>query len=283
VNTSRLWHIIETATGRTITQEIIYEDLEKLLDHSRIEKNEQTKNLILLENEHGDLLVKMKEIQLTLEDFRTKILQITKNTNEMKFQIQNQQKINDRIHQQTSNKINDLILNTKDIQTLLFDYKSLINEIQYLIKFIFHIQTQIELHHKSILIYQTKLEKYKQDLAFTIINRTNHENQISNLQKIINQQNQNFQQLENQQIKILQNRQQLHQHIHTLENEKTQILNHQQQLLETIKQTTIKNNLLEKEIFHSNHTIQNLNYSYRQLIQDQNKQQNITKNLHKTS
>jgi len=100
------------------------------------------------------------------------------------------------------------------------------------------------------------------------------ENQKSNLQKLIHQQNQNFQQKQ-----ILENRQR----IHILENNKTQILNHQQQLLERIKQTNLKNNLLEKQIFHSNNTFQNLNYSYRQLIKDQNKQQDKTNNLHKTS
>jgi len=283
VNTSHLWHIFEIVTDRTITKKIIYEDLEKLLDHFEIQKKEQTRNLILLEKEHADLLIKIKQIQLTIEDFRTKILEIIQNTNEMKLKIETQQKMNDHIHEQTSKKLNHLILNRKDIQILFLDYKSLVNEINDLLKFIFHIQTQIEIHHKSILIYQMKLEKYKQDLILIIINRTNHENKISNLQKIIHEQNQNLQQLKNQQKQILENRQQLHQHIHLLENDKIQILNHQQQLLETIKQTNLKNNLLEKEIFHSNNTIQNLNYSYRQLIKNQNKQQNITNNLHKTS
>ena len=241
------------------------------------------KNLFVLEKEHGDLLIKLKEIQLSLEHFRTLFLQITKNTNKFKFNIQNQQEINNQIHEQTSKKINQLILNTKDIRILLFDYKSLTNEIQYLSKFIFHIQTQIEIHHKSMLIYQTKSEKYKQDLTLSILNRTNYENQISNLQKIISQQNQYFQKLEIQKIQIIQNRQQLHQHIHTFETENNQILNHQQQLLQTIKQTNNKNNLLNKEIFHSNHRTKDLQCSYRQLIKDQNKQQEITKNLNKTS
>jgi hypothetical protein len=271
--------MFESVTNSPIIQEIIYEDFEKLLNHSQNEKAEQTRNLILLEKEHGDLLIKLKEIQLNLEDFRTKILQITQDTNNMKFQIQNQQQINNHIHEQTSKKLNQLLLNTKDIQ----DYKFLINEIHYLLKLIFQIQTQIEIHNKSILIYQTKLEKYKQDLITNIINRTNCENQIINLQKIIHQQNQNLKQLKTQQIQILQNRQQFHQHIYSLENKKTQIINHQQQLLNTIKQTIIKNNLLKKEIFHSNNTIQNFNYSYQQLIKHQNKQQDITNNLHKTS
>jgi chromosome segregation ATPase len=283
VNTSRLWHIFETATGATITQELIYEDFQKLLNLAQIEKDEQTTSLILLEKEHGDLLIKMKEIQISLEQFRTTILHITQNTNEIKFKIQNQQQINDRNQEQSARRINHLIFNIKDVQTLLSDYKSLINEIHYLLKLIFHLQTQIEIHHKSILIYQTKLEKYKQDLTLAIINRSNHENQILNLQKRIYQQNQNSQQLQNQQIQIKKNRQQLHQRIHILEAEKNQILNNQQQLLNTIKQTTMKNNLLEKEVLHSKHAVKDLQYSYRQLIKDHNKQQDITKNLHKTS
>jgi hypothetical protein len=45
----------------------------------------------------------------------------------------------------------------------------------------------------------------------------------------------------------------------------------------------MKNNLLEKEVLHSKHAVKDLQYSYRQLIKDHNKQQDITKNLHKTS
>ncbi|CAF4221212.1 unnamed protein product [Adineta steineri] len=283
VNTSRLWHIFETATGTTITQEIIYEDLQKLLNIVQIEKNEQTTTLSLLEKEHGELLIKMNEIQLSLEQFRTKILQIIQNTTEMKLKIKNQQQINDRLQEQSNKKLNQLFLNTKDIQTLLVDYKSIVNQIDYLLKLIFHTQTQIEIHHKTILIYQTKLEKYKQDLTLIIINRTNYENQILNLQKQIHQQNLHIKQFQRQQIQINQSRQQFYQHIHRFEKEKDDILLIQQQLLDKIKQTTIKNNLLEKEIFHSNHTIKNTQYSYRQLIKDHNKQQNINNNLNKTS
>ncbi|CAF3267774.1 unnamed protein product, partial [Rotaria sp. Silwood2] len=91
VNTSRLWHILETAIGITITDKLINEDLEQLLNLTQIEKDEQTKCLTLLEKEHGDLLIKMKEIQLSLEHFRTSILQTTQNINEIKLQIYNQQ------------------------------------------------------------------------------------------------------------------------------------------------------------------------------------------------
>ncbi|CAF4336762.1 unnamed protein product, partial [Adineta steineri] len=146
VNTSRLWHIFETATGTTITQEIVYEDLQKLLNIVQIEKSEQTTTLSLLEKEHGDLLIKMNEIQLSLEQFRTKILQIIQNTTEMKLKIKNQQQTNDRLQEQSNKKLNQLFLNTKDIQTLLIDYKSVVNQIDYLLKLIFHTQTQIEIH-----------------------------------------------------------------------------------------------------------------------------------------
>ncbi|CAF4284565.1 unnamed protein product, partial [Adineta steineri] len=121
VNTSRLWHIFETATGTTITQEIIYEDLQKLLNIVQIEKSEQTTTLSLLEKEHGDLLIKMNEIQLSLEQFRTQILQIIQNTTEMKLKIKNQQQTNDRLQEQSNKKLNQLFLNTKDIQTFLID------------------------------------------------------------------------------------------------------------------------------------------------------------------
>ncbi|CAF4058825.1 unnamed protein product, partial [Rotaria sp. Silwood2] len=129
VNTSRLWHILETAIGITITDKLINEDLEKLLNLTQIEKDEQTKCLILLEKEHGDLLIKMKEIQLLLEHFPTSILQTTQNINEIKLQINNQQHTNDHIHEQSSKRINNLVINIKDVQTLLVDYKFLINEI----------------------------------------------------------------------------------------------------------------------------------------------------------
>ncbi|CAF3390588.1 unnamed protein product, partial [Rotaria sp. Silwood2] len=283
VNTSRLWHILETAIGITITDKLINEDLEKLLNLTQIEKDEQTKCLILLEKEHGDLLIKMKEIQLLLEHFRTSILQTTQNINEIKLQINNQQHTNDHIHEQSSKRINNLVINIKDVQTLLVDYKFLINEIHDLLKLIFHIQTQIEIHHKTIFNYQTNLEKYKQDLTLNIINRTTYENQILYLQKKIEQQHENFKYLKNQQIQIIKNRQELYQHIDILEIEKNQILNNQQHLIDIIKQSNIKKKLLEKEIFHSNHSIQKLQYSYRKLFKDHNKQQNITNNLQKTS
>jgi uncharacterized protein (DUF3084 family) len=201
----------------------------------------------------------------------------------MKFQIENQQQINDRLYEQTSTKINQLIFNTKDIRLFLLDYKSLVHQIDHLLKLVFHIQTQFEIHHKSTLIYQLKLEKYKQDLTFHILNRTKCENQIFDLRKIIDQQNQTLKQLDNQQIQILQNRRQLHQQIHRLEHEKTQIINHQQQLLDSIKQRILKNQFLEKQIFQSNQISKNLNFSYRKLIHNQNKQQNITNQLHRTS
>jgi chromosome segregation ATPase len=239
--------------------------------------------LFLLEKEHGDLLIQMKQIQLSIEHFRTYILQITQTINQTKFNIQTQQQINNQIHDQTSKRIHHLIHNTNDIQTLLYHYKSLTDESHYLVKLIFHIQTQIEIHHKSILIYQTKLDKYKQDLTLITINRTDYEHQISNLQKLIHQQNQTSKQLQTQQMQIIQNRQQLHQHIHLLETENKQILNNQQQLIDTIKQTNTKNKLSAKEIFHSNQLMKDLQYSYRQLIKDQNKQQEMTKNLHQTS
>ncbi|CAF0984054.1 unnamed protein product [Rotaria sordida] len=283
VNTSRLWYILETAIGTTLNDKlIINEDLEKLLNFAQIEKNEQTTCLNLLEKEHGDLLIKMKNIQLTLEYFRTSILQITQNINEIKLKINNQEHINNHIYEQSSKKINNLILNIKDIEIFLNDYKFLINEIHNLLKLIFHIQTQIEIHHKTIFIYQNNLEKYKQNLILNIINRTNYENQILNLKKILQQQNENFQQLKNQQIQFNKNRQKLYQQIDILEIEKNQILNHQQQLINIIKQSNSKKKLLEKEIFHSNHTIQNLQYSYRKLSKDHNKQHNITNNLQKT-
>ncbi|CAF3057182.1 unnamed protein product [Rotaria socialis] len=282
VNTSRLWHIFEAAAGVSATDKLINGNLEKVLNSAQIEKDEQTTCLILLEKEHGDLLIKMKEIQLSVEHFRTTILEITKNTNETKLKIKKQQQINDHIHEQSSKRINHLTLNIEDVQILLVDYKFLINEIHDLVKLIFHIQTQIEIHNKTKFLQQTKLEKYKQDLSLKTLNRTKYENQIFNLQKTIHQQNQNFQQLKNQQKKIIENRQELYKQIDTLEIDKTQILTNQQQLIDTIKQSNLKTNLLDKEIFHKNHTIQNLQYSYRKLFKDCNKQQNITNHLQRT-
>ncbi|CAF5219634.1 unnamed protein product, partial [Rotaria magnacalcarata] len=150
-----------------------------------------------------------------------------------------------------------------------------------LVKLIFHIQTQIEIHNKTKFLQQTKLEKYKQDLSLKALNRTKYENQIYNLQKIIHQQNQNFQQLKSQQKQIIENRQELYKQIDSLEIDKNQIFTNQQQLVDTIKQSNLQRNLLDKEIFHKNHTIQNLQYSYRKLFKDYNKQQNITNHLQK--
>ena len=274
---------METATGVKITDKLIYEDLETLLNLARGEKDEQTTSLMLLEKEHGDLLIKMKEIQLDIEQFRTLILQKTRNINETKLKIKNRQQINDHLQDHTSKRINKLSSNTQDIQMLLVDYKSIVNEIQNLLKLIFHSQTQIETHHKSTLIYQTKLEKYKQDLILVIRNRTDYDEQILNLEKIIHQQNQNFKQLKSQQMQTVENRQQLYQSVYNLENKRNLLLNNQQQLLDMIKQATLKRNLLEKEILHSNHAIQALQYPYRKLINDRSKQQNITKHLQKTS
>ncbi|CAF2062154.1 unnamed protein product [Rotaria magnacalcarata] len=283
VNTSRLWHIFEAAAGVSATDKLINGNLEKILNSAQIEKDEQTTCLILLEKEHGDLLIKMKEIQLSVEHFRTTILEITKNTNETKLKVKKQQQINDHIHEQSSKRINHLTLNIKDVQILLVDYKFLINEIHDLVKLIFHIQTQIEIHNKTKFLQQTKLEKYKQDLSLKALNRTKYENQIYNLQKIIHQQNQNFQQLKSQQKQIIENRQELYKQIDSLEIDKNQIFTNQQQLVDTIKQSNLQRNLLDKEIFHKNHTIQNLQYSYRKLFKDYNKQQNITNHLQKAS
>ncbi|UJR15036.1 hypothetical protein I4U23_002009 [Adineta vaga] len=280
--TSRLRQMFETVIGSTISQELIYEDSQKLFNRTQLENDEQLANLTLIEKEHSELLLKVKEIHLSLEQFRTTILHATQNINEMKMRIQTQQQINIHTHEQLNKRIHHLLSNTNDIQTLLIDYKSTMNEISHLLKLIFHVQTQIELYHKSMIDYQIKFEKYKQDLTLLTINRTNYETQLSNLQKRIEEQNHHLQRLEFQQKQIHNNRQQLHKQIHIREDERNQILNNQQQLLETIKRTTIKNHLLQKKIIHCKHDQKDTQYSYRQLINDHKKQQQYTNNLQKT-
>ena len=271
-NESNIHHLLQVL--RVNTQEI---------QNSQIENDELTSKLTLLEKEHGDLLLQLKDTQLSLENFRTTILEMTRNINQTKVQIQTQQQPNDRLSEQTSTKINQLISDAKDIRLVLLDYKSLVQQINHLLKLIFHTQTEIEIHHKSILIYQMKFEKYKQDLTFSILHRTTCEDQIFDLRKIIDRQNQNLEQLNNQQTQVLQHRRQLHQQIDRLEQDKTRIITHQQQLLETIKQANQKNQFVEKQISQSNQISKNLNITYRKLIHDQNKQQDFTDQLHRTS
>lgn len=283
VNTSRLWQILETAVGFSATENFNKDDLEKFLHTAQIEKDERSTCLTLLEKEHGDLLVKMKEIQLSLEHFRTSILQITNTKREIRLKIKKQQKINEHMNDQSTKRLNSLLFNTKDVQLLLIDYKFLMNEMYDLVKLIYQMQNQIEIHHKKKLIYDTKLEKFKQDLTLNILNRTNYEYQVHNLQRILHKQNENFQQLENQQKQIIKNRQELHRQIDTLESEKIQVLNTQKQLIDMIKQSNVKNTLLTNEAFQINHNFQHLQHSYRKFIQDYKNQQNVKNNLQKSS
>lgn len=281
--TSRLWHIFETITGLTISQELVYEDLQKLLNLTELEKDEQTANLTLIEKEHASLLLKMKEIQISLEQFRTDILQTTQDINETNVKVKTQQQINDYTHEQTTRRINALLVNAKDVQTLLIDYKFVSDEIQHLLKLIFQVQTYIEMHHKSIIVYQVKLNKYKQDLTFLMINRTKYESQISNLQQSIHQQHQQLEKLEFEQTQVVHHRQLLHDQIRILDNEKTQMSNNQQEILETIKRIMMKTRSLKTNLLHSKHDLKDLQYSYRQLTTDHRKQQELTHTLQKTS
>ncbi|CAF1135786.1 unnamed protein product [Adineta ricciae] len=280
--TSRLWHIFETVTGLTISQELVYEDLQKLLNLTELEKDEQTANLTLIEKEHASLLLKMKEIQISLEQFRTDILQTTQDINETNTKVKTQQQIHDYTHEQSTRRINDLLANVKDVQTLLINYKSISEEIQHLLKLIFQVQTYIEMHHKSTIVYQVKLNKYKQDLTLLMISRTKYKNQISNLQQSIQQQDRQLKQLEFEQIQVMHHRQLLHDQIRIFDKEKTQMSNNQQEMLESIKRAMIKTRLLKTSIIHSKHDLKDLQYSYRQLTTDHRKQQELTHTLQKS-
>ncbi|CAF0967185.1 unnamed protein product [Adineta ricciae] len=280
--TSRLWHIFETVTGLTISQELVYEDLQKLLNLTELEKDEQTANLTLIEKEHASLLLKVKEIQISLEQFRTDILQTTQDINETNTKVKTQQQINDYTHEQSTRRINDLLANVKDVQTLLINYKSISEEIQHILKLIFQVQTYIEMHHKSTIVYQVKLNKYKQDLTFLMISRTKYKSQLSNLLQSIQQQDQQLEQLEFEQIQVVQHRQLLHDQIRIIDKEKTQMSNNQQEILETIKQAMIKARLLKTSLIHSKHDLKDLQYSYRQLTTDHRKQQELTHTLQKS-
>ena len=282
VNTSRLWHIFESATGSTLTQEVAYEDLQNLLHRETLENEAQRSTMNSLEKQHADLLLKSQEIQLSLEQFRTTILHLTQSITQIKHRVQSQHQSNTRTYEETTTKLYQLAMQTKDLHTFLLHYKSLVIDIDQLLKLIFTNHTQIQIHQKSLLIHQMKLEKYKQDFTFAVLNRTTCENQIVDLRKLLEKQNANLQQFQFDQTRILYHRTQLHQQINRLEQDKLHLINTQQQLLEQIKQTTMKNHRLDKQVFQSNQQSTNLDYSYRKLMQNQIKQHEITHQLHRT-
>lgn len=272
MNTSRLWHIFESATGSTITQEMLYEDLQKSFEQSQFDQSQYQSNSILLEKEHGQLLLKVKDIQINLEQFRSSILQLTQTSTTLKARIQTQHELNNQCHEQTTTKTHQLNFNRKLIDDLLVDYQYLITKIHSIEKFIFHIQTEIQIHQKSILIYQTKYEKYKQDLLLLNLNRTKHEYEIENLTKFLFKQKQIFKQFENEEKQIQAYRQRFHQQIEHLEMKKLDTINRQQQLLDQIKQRSKENKFTEQHLFQSNRIHQNLLNSHRKLFQQQTKQ-----------
>lgn len=282
VNTSRLWHIFESATGSTLTQEVAYEDLQNLLHRETVENEEQRSTMNALEKQHADLLLKSQEIQISLEQFRTTILHLTQSITEIKHRIQSQHQSNTRTYEQTTTKLYQLAVQTKDLHAFLQHYKSLVIDIDQFLKLIFTNQTQIQIHQKSLLISQMKLEKYKQDFILAVLNRTTCEHQIADLRKLIEKQNVHLEQFQVDQIRILHHRTQLHQQINRLEQDKLHLINTQQQLLDQIKQTTIHNHRLDKQVFQSNQQSKHLNYSYRKSMHNQTKQHQITQQLHRT-
>lgn len=268
--------------GATIADEILDEDVQKLLARTRTENEEQANLLASLEQEHGDLLLKMKEIQLTVERFRTTILQTTQHTRNLERQIKAEQQINDQAHERSSRRIQQLHANLHDVQTLLVDYKSTVHEVQELMKLIFHVQTELELHQKTTLNYQTKLAKYKQDLTRLLMNRAHCKSQIVDLERSLQQHYQHSQQIEQRQQAILQQREVLHERIHAYEKDKEAMLDTQSQLLATIHQTSLINENLETKALDSNRTLKDLQLAHRQLLKEHKSQQELTVRLHRT-
>ena len=115
------------------------------------------------------------------------------------------------------------------------------------------------------------------------MNCTDSEAQLAHYQSLTHKRNENFLYLKNQQMKTIENRQHLYQHLYSLEHEMIQIEHYQKRLLNTIKQVNFNRNLLNKEILFSNCAVRDLENSYRKLIKDHKKQQNITNNLQNTS
>ena len=282
VNTSRLWHIFESTAGSTITQEVVHEDLQTLLHREQLDNDEQRSTMNTFEKQHADLLLQSQEIQLALEDFRTTILHITQTITATKDRLQRQHQTNTRTFEQTTSQVYQLAVQTKDLHEFLLHYKSLVIEIDRLLKLTFSTQTQIEMHQKSLLIYQMKLEKYKQDLTLASVHRRNYQKEIIDLGKHLRHEDENLERFQIDQTRILRRRIQLHQQIDRFEQEKIHLLNTQQQLLEQIKQTTNQTQLTGKQIFQSNQLTKTLHYSVRKFLQNQSKQHEITQQFHRT-
>ena len=283
MNTSRLWNIFQSATGVTIGQQLIHEDLQLLVEQAQTTQTEQRSNLIRLEKQHAQFLIRMREIQLSLESVRTSILQQTQAMDEIKRQTSNAQQSNRRMQDESTKRINHLLSNVEDVQVFLLDYKSLLCQVEDLSKVISQTQTQLESHHQSIFVHQTKLDRYKQDLALAMIQQTDSHDRLVQIQKKIRAQTDSLRQLEDQQKQIRGHREEYLQRIEVLEQERDQIFKQQYALLDAIKQATNKKSHLDKEVVQSNRAMKTLQHSYRQLTKDQQRQQERTNYLQRSS
>ena len=273
MNTSRLWYIFESAIGANLSEQLTYEQFATLIRLAQTSKDQQATNLSLMEREHGELLIKMKEIQVSLETFRTSILDIVQQTHAKKARVIREQQLHHHAHEQSVARVNQLLSNVDDVQVLLADYKSVLSEVHHLIKLIYQIQTQLELHHKSTLIYRRKLDRYKQDLALAVVHRAEYAVHRNSLQKTIRQQTDHLQELDQQQRRLLEQRQQFHQRIQLLDRETERIVNDQQNVFDAIKQARTRSNLLRNTLFQSNQSGKDQQYSLRQLMKTHRSQQ----------
>ncbi|CAF1111292.1 unnamed protein product [Didymodactylos carnosus] len=282
LNMFRLCYILESMTGSKTTLKLTYDDLRLLINLAQSKKEEQNVTLHFLENEHGELLLKLKEIELSLENFRTLILKIKYDSSEMKRQIENDQIINNQIQEQAARTLTTIVLSTDDARSLLHDYKLVVNKMHSLMKLIYQTQNQIEVYHKSRLIFETQLEKYKHDTANAIVKRMDGEQMIINTQCLMMTQTTKLKQLELTENQLIKQRELLQGRIQLFENDKSCMLKEQQRLLDEIKQLTSKNQSLEENVERSTHQVKDVIRSYRQLLKDQTKQAEVTIHLTKT-
>ena len=261
----------------------VHEDWTEVIVYAQKIGEEQRGYLKQLEERHGELLIYLKEIQLEFDLFRTKILEERAKIDRIEMSIHKEKDTHRQMEDQTMKRMNHLLNNIDEIYQLLIDYKSLLDQIDSLGKLIGQNQYQIESHHKSLLQSQTKLEKIKQDRSLILIEQIQCKDQCHQIEKIIERQMNELQQLEEQSKQMIDYRQTIDQQMKSLEQEQQKITNEQYHLLQSIKQAKIKRNSLKKDLAQSQHTIEQVKYFYRSQSQLHHRYEEKNQSVQKSS
>jgi chromosome segregation ATPase len=282
VSTSRLWNIFQLGTGSNIDQQILHHDVQHLIIQAEKIICQQRTYFNRLENIHGELVVRMKEVQVSLELFRTRIIEQRTNLSNIHKYIDHEQQNNISSRVQSMKRIDHLLGNVNDVHRFLLDYRSIVHDVHQLIALISRLQNEIEIHQKSIDVNQIRFDRYRQDLSNIRMYRNTTQHRIEHHRQLFDQHVKQLNILHEQQTRLVDKREQYHRQMIELEHQRVRIIDEQQALLDEILRTKTKKLSQEKQIIDCHRMLTTVRYAYRQDINDYRRHNDRNQHLHRT-